>query len=256
MQTIHALDFDGVLCDSVIETAITSWRLAQNIWDDMPKSELTQKFIDNFREVRPFLKTGYEAILIMRLLYVGVSVEILCADYKVEIQKIIDKDKLDIEELKNLFGEARDRWIADSLEEWIEMSPLFEGVVEFLNGLDKENLYIVTTKQERFVKYILEAKGIELEDEKIWGLDRGMSKVDILFDIQSNNPNKKILFVEDRYPALVAVEKDHRLDNVVLKLVSWGYNTLLDRKKALESERIELIDLNYLEKRIKTDVPI
>ena len=83
-----------------------------------------------------------------------------------------------------------------------------------------------------------------------------MSKVDILFDIQSNNPNKKILFVEDRYPALVAVEKDHRLDNVVLKLVSWGYNTLLDRQKALESERIELIDLNYLEKRIKTDVPI
>ena len=154
MQTIHALDFDGVLCDSVIETAITSWRLAQNIWDDMPKSELTQKFIDNFREVRPFLKTGYEAILIIRLLYVGVSVEILCADYKVELQKIIDKDKLDIEELKNLFGEARDRWIADSLEEWIEMSPLFEGVVEFLNGLDKENLYIVTTKQERFVKYI------------------------------------------------------------------------------------------------------
>ena len=243
MQIIHALDFDGVLCDSVIETAITAWKLSQEIWQGMPKNEITQEFIDDFREIRPFLKTGYEAILIMRLLSLGVSVKRLCSDYKAEIQELIDQEKLDIEVLKKLFGEARDRWIADSLEEWIEMNPLFDGVVEFLNGLEKENLYIVTTKQERFVKYILEANGIELEDDKIWGLDRGMSKADILFDIQSNNSSKKILFVEDRYPALVAVAEDNRLDEVVLKLASWGYNTPLDREMALESERIELIDL-------------
>ena len=255
MQTIHALDFDGVLCDSVIETAITAWRLSQDIWNDMPKSEIIQKFKDDFREVRPFLKTGYEAILIMRLLYVGVSVEILCADYKVEIQKIIEKEKLDVEVLKKLFGEARDQWIADSLEEWVVMSPLFDGVVEFLNGLEKENLYIVTTKQERFVKYILEANGIKLEDNKIWGLDRGMSKADILFDIHSNHPDKKMLFLEDRYPALVAVIEDDRLDGVILKLASWGYNTPLDRAKALENNRVELVvalasaDVNKKEKR-------
>lgn len=256
MQTIHALDFDGVICDSVIETTITAWRLAKNIWDDMSKSELTQEFIDDFREIRSFLKTGYEAILIMRLLYLEVLVKRLCLDYKVEIQKLIEQEKLDIEVLKKLFGEARDRWIAHSLEEWIEMNPLFDGMVEFLNSLEKENLYIVTTKQERFVKYILEANGIKLEDEKIWGIDKGMSKADILFDIQSNNPNKKILFIEDRYPALVAVAKDNRLDKVMLQLASWGYNTPLDKEMALKNERIELIDLNCLEKRIKTDVSI
>jgi len=239
--TLYALDFDGVLCDSVIETAITAWRLSQDIWKDMSKIDLSQEKINDFREVRPFLKIGYEAILIMRLFYVGVSVEKLCENYKEEIRKLIDQECLDVVELKKLFGEARDRWIADSLDEWIEKNPLFDGVVEFLNGLDKENLYIVTTKQERFVKYILEANGIELEDNKILGLDRGMSKVDILFEIHSKNPNKKILFVEDRYPALVAVEEDSRLDDVLLELASWGYNTPLDREKALQSDRIELI---------------
>jgi len=240
-STIYALDFDGVLCDSVIETAITAWRLAQNIWQDMPKIEASQKSIDDFREIRPFLETGYEAILIMRLLYLGVSIDRLCDNYKIEIQKLIDQEGLDIEVLKKLFGEARDRWIANSLEEWVAMNPLFDGVVEFLNSLERENLYIVTTKQERFVKYILEANGIELEDDKIWGLDKGMTKADILFDIQSNNPNKKILFVEDRYPALVTVIEDNRLDGVMLQLASWGYNTPLDKQKAMQSERIELI---------------
>jgi len=241
MKIIHALDFDGVLCNSVIETAITAWRLSQDIWKDMSNIDLSQERINDFREVRPFLKTGYEAILIMRLLYVGVSIEKLCENYKEETQKLIDQEGLDVVELKKLFGEARDRWIADSLDEWIEKNPLFDDVVEFLHSLDKENLYIVTTKQERFVKYILEANGIELEDDKIWGLDRGMNKVDILFKIQSNNPDKKIRFIEDRYPTLVDVEEDSRLDEVVLKLASWGYNTPLDREKALESDRIELI---------------
>jgi len=243
MNKIYALDFDGVLCDSVIETAITAWRLAQNIWDDMPKTEATQESIEAFRSVRPFLKTGHEAILIIRLLYIGMPVEKLCENYKEETKKLIEQEKLDIAEIQKLFGEARDRWVDESLEEWIKMTPLFEGVVAFLNGLEKENLYLVTTKQERFVKYILEANGIELEDEKIWGFDRGMSKADILFDIQSNNPDKEMLFVEDRYPALVAVIEDNRLDDVELQLASWGYNRAADRERAIESDRIELVDL-------------
>jgi len=243
MNKIYALDFDGVLCDSVIETAITAWRLAQNIWEDMPKIEITQERIEAFRSVRPFLKTGDEAILITRLLYMGISVEKLCEKYKEETQKLVEQEKLDIAKIQNLFGEARDRWIAESLEEWVKMTPLFDGVVEFLNGLEKENLYLVTTKQERFVKYILEGNGIKLADDKILGFDRGMSKKDILFELQSNNPDKEMLFVEDRYPALVAVVEDERLNKVQLQLASWGYNRAIDRERAMESDRIELVDL-------------
>jgi len=55
---------------------------------------------------------------------------------------------------------------------------------------------------------------------------------------------------------LIAVAKDNRLDKVMLQLASWGYNTPLDKEMALKNERIELIDLNCLKKRIKTDVSI
>jgi len=40
-NTIYALDFDGVLCDSVIETAISGYKIAQIVWTDMPKTSIS-----------------------------------------------------------------------------------------------------------------------------------------------------------------------------------------------------------------------
>jgi len=240
-NTIYALDFDGVLCDSVIETAISGYKIAQIVWTDMPKTSISLEMIEQFREVRPFLKTGYESVLILRLLHLGLSVEKLCSRYSAHIQKLIDDDKLDINEIKKLFGKARDRWIEESLEEWIEMNPLFDGVVEFLDTIDKKYCYIVTTKQERFVKYILEAHHIQIDDENIYGLDREMGKVEVLHLIRKRHPHNHIVFIEDRLQALIEVLDDGGVDNISLKLVSWGYNTPLDRER-VNGFRIELID--------------
>ena len=240
-KTIYALDFDGVLCDSVIETAISGYKIAQILWDDMSKVSIFVERVEQFREVRPFLKTGYESVLILRLLHLGLSVEKLCDNYLENIQKLINDENLDIDEIKKLFGEARDRWIEESLKEWIEMSPLFDGVVEFLNSLDKKYCYIVTTKQERFVKYILKANGIKIDDEHIYGLDREMSKVEILHLIQKKHPSDNIIFIEDRLQALIDVVEDKGLENVSLQLVSWGYNTPLDRER-VSGFGIELVD--------------
>ena len=240
-NTIYALDFDGVLCDSVIETAISGYKIAQIVWTDMPKTSISLEMIEQFREVRPFLKTGYESVLILRLLHLGLSVEKLCSRYSTYIQKLIDDDKLDIHEIKKLFGKARDRWIEESLEEWIEMNPLFDGVVEFLADIDTKYCYIVTTKQERFVKYILEAHHIQIDDNNIYGLDREMSKVEILHLIRKKHPHNHMLFIEDRLQALIEVLDDGRVDDVSLKLVSWGYNTPLDRE-SVNGLGIELIN--------------
>ena len=240
-KTIYALDFDGVLCDSVIETAISGYKITKMLWADMPKVAISTEMIEQFREVRPFLKTGYESVLILRLLHLGFSVEKLCDGYLGHIQKLIDDENLDIDEIQKLFGESRDRWIEESLEQWIKMSPLFNGVVEFLDSFDKKCCYIVTTKQERFVKYILEANGIKIDDEHIYGLDRKMSKVEILHLIQKKHSTQNIVFVEDRLKALINVVEDGGLENISLKLVCWGYNTVKDRE-SVKQFGIELID--------------
>ena len=211
------------------------------LWNDMLQTAITNEMINQFREVRPFLKTGYESVFILRLLHLGFSVERLCNGYLEHIQKLIDDENLDINQIQKLFGEARDKGIEESLEKWIEMNPLFDGVIDFLDSIDKKSCYIVTTKQERFVKYILEANDIEIDDKHIYGLDRKMSKVEILHLIQKKHPTQKIIFVEDRLQALIDVAEDKGLENISLKLVSWGYNTPLDREKIGEFE-IKLVD--------------
>ena len=79
-MNLYALDFDGVICDSAIETGITGWKVARQIWQDMP-DQTPPEMITLFRQVRPVMETGFEAILIMRLLHEGISPALLLADF-------------------------------------------------------------------------------------------------------------------------------------------------------------------------------
>jgi phosphoglycolate phosphatase-like HAD superfamily hydrolase len=177
---IYALDFDGVICDSAVETAITGWKAATSIWSGMPKV-VPQAMIDRFRLIRPIIETGYEAILAMRLLYLEESAENIYSDYGNKIESLLQESQVTVDELKKLFGETRDVWITNDLADWINMNPLFDGVAAKLQRLgEQQPWYVVTTKQERFVKQILKANAIELADGQIFGLDRNMSKVEVL----------------------------------------------------------------------------
>ena len=64
-----ALDFDGVLCDSAMETALTAWRAGARIWPEWRAAEASADVLERFIRLRPALETGYQAILLMRLAY-------------------------------------------------------------------------------------------------------------------------------------------------------------------------------------------
>ncbi len=177
---IVALDFDGVICDSAIETGMTGWKAAATLWPDMPKA-VPEEMIERFRLLRLIIETGYEAILAMRLLHQGHSISGIYEEYTHLIQGLLDERDVTVDDLKALFGQTRDTWIAEDQADWIRMNPLFPGVAVKLQNLGQRcPWYIITTKQERFVKQIFQANAIELADEKIFGMDRKMSKVDVL----------------------------------------------------------------------------
>lgn len=230
---IYALDFDGVICDSAVETAITGWKAAGSLWPDMPK-DVPQAMIDRFRLVRPVIETGYEAILTMRLLYQGESTDSIYNGYAGKIQRLLNEAQVTVDDLKKLFGETRDLWIAADLSDWIIKNPLFDGVAEKLRRLEQRCLwYIVTTKQERFVKQILKANKIDLADERIFGLDRNLSKTEVLKGLLKNHPGEKtIYFVEDRLPTLLNVLKNKELAGIKPIFALWGYNTAEDKARA------------------------
>jgi len=237
-STIYALDFDGVLCDSAVETAITGWKAATYVWSDMAGTIPEETHIEQFRVLRPQLETGYEAILFMRLLQQGESVGSIQAN----IANFIKELGADAELLKQLFGKTRDQWIAHARDEWISMNPLFDGVVEKLQNLKGQPWYIVTTKQERFVEQILQASQVELPID-IYGLDRKMSKQAVLAELLDKHGQHKICLVEDRLPTLLGVLENKQLNAIDMQLVDWGYNTEQDRTNA-RTKGIKVIGLS------------
>jgi len=239
---LYALDFDGVICDSAIETGITGWKVACQLWPDMP-TETPPDMLEKFRQVRPVMETGYESILIMRKLFEGIAPRLLLEQFKTQIKTIIRRDELNVTGLKRRFGEQRDSWIHDHLDEWIMMNPLFEGIAEKLRQIDTSSTYIITTKQERFVSQILKAHNIVFSAEHIYGLDRDLSKQQVLAHLSEHHRDQQIMFVEDRLPTLLDVINDDRLTKVQLYFADWGYNTDQDKLAAKEQTSISTISL-------------
>lgn len=235
---IYALDFDGVICDSAIETAVTGWKVATQLWSDMAGTVPTEQHIDQFRQLRPLLETGYESILFMRLLQQGESVESI----KVNISSFLKELEGDTEALKSLFGQTRDQWIEKARAEWLEMNPLFAGVTDKLQVLNGSPWYIITTKQERFVEEILKVNQVELSADNIFGLDAKLTKEQVLLALQEKHGDTPLCFVEDRLPTLINVQNNPKLATVKLQLADWGYNTE-DDKVTAKNKGIPLVSL-------------
>jgi phosphoglycolate phosphatase-like HAD superfamily hydrolase len=245
LSKIYALDFDGVICDSAIETAITGWQVAKQIWPNMP-DETPQEIITLFRIVRPVMETGYEAILIMRALFEGVPAEQLLNNFNSHVTHLIRRDQLNTDKLKQRFGDFRDQWIKSDLDDWIAMNPLFDGLANKLQQLDAQNTYIITTKQERFVSQIFASNNIEFPEERIFGLDRKLSKQQILKSLLTQYPESEILFVEDRLPTLINVIKDGQLGVIKLFFADWGYNTQNDKQAVTNLDTVHSINLKEM----------
>jgi phosphoglycolate phosphatase-like HAD superfamily hydrolase len=237
---LYALDFDGVICDSAIETAISGWKVARQLWTDMPE-EPSAELIDGFRIVRPVMETGYEAVLIMRILFEKQDPYKFLAQYQSQFNHMIRRDEINVEGVKQRFGELRDNWIADDVASWIAVNPLFDGIKQKLQQLANQDVYIITTKQERFVKQIFEHNGIDFPAERIFGLDRQLSKEQVLKHLMFEHPEQTILFVEDRLPTLLRIIDDENLADIKLYFADWGYNTQEDKQIAQDKQQISTL---------------
>jgi phosphoglycolate phosphatase-like HAD superfamily hydrolase len=235
---IYVLDFDGVICESVQETAITGWKAASSIWSDMPGAPLQEK-IDQFRLVRPIIETGYEAILTMRLLYLNEPIEVIHNSYSEKFKVLMEDANLTVDGLKKLFGDTRDAWIKQDVNDWVNMNPLYDGVAAKLKALTQHcSWYIVTTKHERFVKLILQANGIELADDQLYGLDRNMSKTEVIKGLLESHPDETLYFVEDRLPTLLNIIKHGEIPDVKLVFALWGYSRPEEKELAKQHDVI------------------
>lgn len=251
-STIFALDFDGVVCDSVGESSLSAWKHGLELWPEVfgaPGAEGEKpRVLDELRRVRPVVETGYENTTLARALLEklpGYGVDEILNDWDNMSGGLMTTWGLDRATMVEAFGRIRDDWIKSDFDGWLEPNALYPGVSEAVlaaQGRGDAAVKIVTTKQGRFALAILDRMGgITIPEEDMFSTTvSGVPKTDVLRTLGAEGKPRKI-FVEDKLSTLEKVCKASDLDDWELYLVDWGYNTPAERERAAANPRIDVI---------------
>eukprot|EP00262_Sarcandra_glabra_P010092 TRINITY_DN24985_c0_g1_i1.p1 TRINITY_DN24985_c0_g1~~TRINITY_DN24985_c0_g1_i1.p1 ORF type:complete len:269 (+),score=61.22 TRINITY_DN24985_c0_g1_i1:63-869(+) len=268
MGDLYALDFDGVLCDSCGESSLSALEAAKLRWPplfDQVDSAMEGWIIDQMHVLRPVVETGYENLLLVRLLVeiqmpsvrksavaAGLTIEEILENWSKLKPVIMEEWDEEKDALVDLFGKVRDEWIEKDLPGWIGANRFYPGVADALR-FASSSVYIVTTKQSRFADALLrELAGVTIPSDRIYGLGTG-PKVKVLKQLQGKPENEGLTlhFVEDRLATLKNVIREPELDGWNLYLGNWGYNTQKEREEAESIPRIHLLQLSDFSKKLK-----
>ncbi len=246
---ILALDFDGVVCDGLKEYFVVAWRTYCQVWsvNQKPPDDLAAKFY----RLRPVIETGWEMPVLIKALVDGVEEAKIVSDWEAINRGILQQYHLESSHISSTLDNLRDKWITQDLEEWLNLHQFYPGVAEKIKSVlnSAVQLYIITTKEKRFVQQLLQKQGLELPQSFIFGKESKRPKYEILQElIQKANISADYLwFVEDRLKTLQLVQKQAHLEGVRLYLADWGYNTPAERETVKNDTRIHLLSLSQMD---------
>jgi phosphoglycolate phosphatase-like HAD superfamily hydrolase len=225
---ILALDFDGVICDGMLEYFQSTQRAYRHFWP-LENLDQLEPFAEDFYRLRPLIETGWEMILLLRALVLAVPEAEMRNHWSEWIKKLLAQENLEPVLLAKTLDQVRDEWINEDLDGWLNLHRFYPGVIERLKSLLSSStlLYVITTKEGRFVQKLLADQGLELDRENIIGKEIKQPKyltLQQLLDKHSLSP-PELWFVEDLLPTLLLVNQQLDLTGVGLFLADWGYNT-------------------------------
>ena len=235
---LMALDFDGVICNGLREYFQTSWRVYSQLWD-VPHRVPSGKLAETFYRLRPVVETGWEMPLVLHALESGLSEADILRDWSNLATGLLQKSNMDAKSIGAMVDRTRDQWIVEDFADWLSYQTFYPGMIEFLKSCDR--VVIISTKEGRFIRALLQPCGIELQDDQLYGKERQQPKHEILRALKPDYSH--ITFIEDRFKTLQTVAKQPDLDDIDLLLADWGYNLESEREAARKSDRIQLVSL-------------
>ena len=249
--SILALDFDGVICDGLIEYFQVAWRTYCQVWlnsaepsNNIPPDGLAEKFYP----LRPVIETGWEMPVLVKALVEGIPDNKIYQEWQSISQQIVEQDNLDSKNIAKTLDTMRDRWINTDLDGWLSLHRFYPGVIEKLKATVNSDteLYIITTKEGRFAKQLLQQGGLNLEADRIFGKEVKRPKYETIRELIAKHQAspENVWFVEDRLKTLQVVKKQSDLSSIKLFLADWGYNTASERETADKDDRVKLISLS------------
>jgi phosphoglycolate phosphatase-like HAD superfamily hydrolase len=250
--TIFALDFDGVICDGLTEYFQVAWRTYCQIWSPVEKRP-PDNLANKFYQLRPVIETGWEMPVLIRALIKEIPEEKILQEWGNIVKEILQTENLDATEIGINLDRLRDEWIETDLEGWLSLHRFYPGLIDRIKEIvaSPTKLYIISTKEGRFVHKLLQQQGIDLGPKEIFGKESKRPKYEILRElIHSHNELAPdgVWFVEDRLKTLQLVATQEDLQQVRLFLADWGYNTPSEKVTAKNDPRIQLLSLSQFGK--------
>ncbi|MBE9040528.1 HAD family hydrolase [Oscillatoriales cyanobacterium LEGE 11467] len=247
--TILALDFDGVLCNGLIEYFQTAWRTYCQI---RSPQNLTppEGLAESFYRLRPVIETGWEMPVLVEARLQGIPEAQILQNWGEIAQTLVAQYDIEKAQVAAKLDRTRDEWISTDLSGWLSLHQFYPGVVERLRGVIESDVLpvIITTKEGRFVRSLLAGEGIELPPEQLFGKETKKPKYQILRELRdrytTSDGTPVIWFIEDRLKTLQLVSQQPDLTSVRLFLADWGYNTERSRNSISSDTRIDLLSLS------------
>ncbi len=219
---ILALDFDGVIADSIKECLVSGFNAYAN-YTERQKIErydqLDPQWAAEARRLRNYIRNGEDYVFIAHALENDVPVHGQ-QDFDAFLKRHADLRDTFFDHMVNQrisFSDAKP-------DVWSSLNPLYDGMRDFLIDYpDKDNLYIITTKKLLFVYKILNANHIHLMDDNIRDTSGGLSKRRIIEDIMHKRTiePEDFYFIDDQVDTLITVQPS----GVNVLFAEWGYNT-------------------------------
>jgi len=224
---IYALDFDGVICDSIHECFHNSYQAFRVVTSDLdlptqPKTLWREKFYQHRGLVRP----ARNFYLLWNLITNNLEIGLNTIEFETHAASLEDILILFDEELMSIRKEQLD---CDP-QAFLAQNPLFPGVKEIWDELPRP-LYIVTAKDERITKLILEYNGLNVDG--VFGKGTGHKYQTLLRLAKSHEIAANSVYFIDDNPEFVS-----EADSVGVKtaISNWGYGPYgLEQGKSLDS---------------------
>ncbi|MFC1746926.1 hypothetical protein ACFLZR_01160 [Candidatus Neomarinimicrobiota bacterium] len=196
---ILALDFDGVICDSLEECLVSTWNAWHRLRGSDEWAETTSSIpmgiAHRFRRNRHFARNAPEFWCIIHWA-ITEETDIPQDQYPA----LVAEHAASMAAFEPVFFESRHRLSTADPEQWLALHTMYP---EFLDGWDDLRsvypVYIVTTKDLKSVRMFNRHWSLGIPDDHLWTKERALPKADMIRHIAFRHhlPMHRIFFVDD-----------------------------------------------------------
>lgn len=212
------LDFDGVICNSVLECYVASWKTYYgDVVGRLPNvCALTER--EQFYRYRPLMRTGEDYVLLQQLIHEGVALHSQ-SDFDRQLERVGAET---MRSYRELIYRVRARMLVDDRAGWLRLNRVYPHVAAVLDRpASDDRFFILSTKKAQYISEILQDRGIEWPTQRIITAE-GRTKVSIIGEVLQRHRQTEAVFVEDQ-PDHFPGGSDSLGFKLSCYLAEWGY---------------------------------